>query len=135
MSFAKGQGQGPEIQERLTYVGCDPRSKACFHETGEYRLCPGVSRLPSGAREAKRGLQGAWAGANCLTGAGVAQLVEHVIRNDGVVGSSPISGSTFLFRFWVSPKKSLPEGRLCCFRLARISCAGVPFSDRNAGRR
>ena len=28
--------------------------------------------------------------------AAVAQLVEHVIRNDGVVGSSPISGTTFL---------------------------------------
>ena len=26
--------------------------------------------------------------------AGVAQLVEHVIRNDGVVGSSPITGTT-----------------------------------------
>lgn len=26
--------------------------------------------------------------------AGVAQLVEHVIRNDGVVGSIPISGTT-----------------------------------------
>ena len=25
--------------------------------------------------------------------AGVAQLVEHVIRNDGVVGSSPITGT------------------------------------------
>ena len=28
--------------------------------------------------------------------AAVAQLVEHVIRNDGVVGSSPISGTTLL---------------------------------------
>lgn len=27
--------------------------------------------------------------------AGVAQLVEHVIRNDGVVGSSPITGTSF----------------------------------------
>ena len=25
--------------------------------------------------------------------AGIAQLVEHVIRNDGVVGSNPISGT------------------------------------------
>lgn len=29
-------------------------------------------------------------------GAAVAQLVEHVIRNDGVVGSSPISGTISL---------------------------------------
>jgi hypothetical protein len=29
--------------------------------------------------------------------AAVAQLVEHVIRNDGVVGSSPISGTILLF--------------------------------------
>ena len=28
--------------------------------------------------------------------AAVAQLVEHVIRNDGVVGSSPISGTIFI---------------------------------------
>ncbi len=28
--------------------------------------------------------------------AAVAQLVEHVIRNDGVGGSSPLSGTTFL---------------------------------------
>lgn len=27
--------------------------------------------------------------------AAVAQMVEHVIRNDGVVGSSPISGTNF----------------------------------------
>ena len=27
--------------------------------------------------------------------AAVAQLVEHVIRNDGVGGSSPLSGTTF----------------------------------------
>jgi hypothetical protein len=26
--------------------------------------------------------------------AGIAQLVEHVIRNDGVVGSNPISGTS-----------------------------------------
>ena len=27
--------------------------------------------------------------------AGVAQLVEHLIRNEGVVGSSPITGTMF----------------------------------------
>ena len=27
--------------------------------------------------------------------AGIAQLVEHVIRNDGVVGSNPISGTNY----------------------------------------
>lgn len=31
--------------------------------------------------------------------AAVAQLVEHVIRNDGVVGSSPISGTSFSSQF------------------------------------
>lgn len=31
-----------------------------------------------------------------LTIAGVAQLVEHLIRNEGVVGSSPITGTTFI---------------------------------------
>ena len=30
--------------------------------------------------------------------AGVAQLVEHVIRNDGVVGSSPITGTRTQFK-------------------------------------
>ena len=30
----------------------------------------------------------------CFTKAGVAQLVEHLIRNEGVVGSSPITGTT-----------------------------------------
>lgn len=30
-----------------------------------------------------------------LVDAAVAQLVEHVIRNDGVGGSSPFSGTTF----------------------------------------
>ena len=29
-----------------------------------------------------------------LTVAGLAQLVEHLIRNEGVVGSSPITGTT-----------------------------------------
>ena len=28
--------------------------------------------------------------------AGVAQLVEHLIRNEGVVGSSPITGTMFI---------------------------------------
>ena len=31
--------------------------------------------------------------------AGVAQLVEHVIRNDGVVGSSPITGTTINIKY------------------------------------
>lgn len=30
---------------------------------------------------------------SALTIAGVAQLVEHLIRNEGVVGSSPITGT------------------------------------------
>jgi hypothetical protein len=28
--------------------------------------------------------------------AALAQLVEHIIRNDGVVGSNPISGTSYL---------------------------------------
>ena len=34
-----------------------------------------------------------------LANAALAQLVEHIIRNDGVVGSSPPSGTTFLMYF------------------------------------
>ena len=34
-----------------------------------------------------------------MPSAALAQLVEHVIRNDGVVGSNPISG-TISFIFW-----------------------------------
>jgi hypothetical protein len=30
--------------------------------------------------------------------AALAQLVEHIIRNDGVTGSNPVSGTTFLAR-------------------------------------
>ena len=30
--------------------------------------------------------------------AAVAQLVEHIIRNDGVGGSNPFSGTTFTFK-------------------------------------
>ena len=35
--------------------------------------------------------------------AGVAQLVEHVIRNDGVVGSSPITGTIALRKTKLTP--------------------------------
>jgi hypothetical protein len=38
--------------------------------------------------------------------AALAQLVEHIIRNDGVVGSNPISGTIFPAGiFWVSLRK------------------------------
>ena len=40
--------------------------------------------------------------------AGVAQLVEHLIRNEGVVGSSPITGTT---------KSCLPKRYYCVFLL------------------
>ena len=41
------------------------------------------------------------------TGAALAQLVEHIIRNDGVTGSSPVSGTTSGQRW----KRSAPVGR------------------------
>jgi hypothetical protein len=31
----------------------------------------------------------------CVWSAAIAQLVEHVIRNDGVTGSSPVCGTSF----------------------------------------
>src|SRR5579872_3949517 len=40
--------------------------------------------------------------------AAIAQLVEHVIRNDGVTGSSPVCGTTFPSRNILShPRKSI----------------------------
>ncbi len=45
--------------------------------------------------------------------AAIAQLVEHVIRNDGVTGSSPVCGTSFLsppvsiFLFLVVPMRGL----------------------------
>ena len=46
--------------------------------------------------------------------AGVAQLVEHVIRNDGVVGSIPISGTS-------SNYQAVSQGRLFLFLSLEIS--------------
>ena len=43
---------------------------------------------------------------SALTIAGVAQLVEHLIRNEGVVGSSPITGTTY---------QSRPRGNFFCY--------------------
>ena len=39
--------------------------------------------------------------------AALAQLVEHIIRNDGVVGSSPPSGTTSVAALpvWARPKQ------------------------------
>jgi hypothetical protein len=37
--------------------------------------------------------------------AGVAHQVEHIIRNDGVVGSSPITGTTSLQKLHTDQKK------------------------------
>ena len=42
--------------------------------------------------------------------AGVAQLVEHVIRNDGVVGSSPITGTVFFRQLIEIPSILTIEG-------------------------
>ena len=42
--------------------------------------------------------------------AGVAQLVEHLIRNEGVVGSSPITGTTnFRYRAHSARLRKLSE--------------------------
>ncbi len=47
-------------------------------------------------------------------GAAVAQLVEHVIRNDGVGGSSPFSGTSFLTIWdeidWCAPNAGFHMG-------------------------
>lgn len=48
-----------------------------------------------------------WAG----TGAALAQLVEHIIRNDGVTGSNPVVGTTKQITL-------LPDAR---FRLVAIN--------------
>ena len=45
--------------------------------------------------------------------AGLAQLVEHLIRNEGVVGSSPITGTTK--NYYRAPKSA----RLKIFSLGR----------------
>ncbi len=50
-------------------------------------------------------------------GAGVAQLVEHVIRNDGVGGSSPFTGTT------------IPSGPIGCRELM-LAAAGVIGKDQ-----
>src|SRR6056297_1872755 len=50
--------------------------------------------------------------------AGVAQLVEHVIRNDGVVGSSPITGT-------ISPKS--------CIQLPFEACKNTYVSAEASG--
>jgi hypothetical protein len=56
--------------------------------------------------------------------AAIAQLVEHVIRNDGVTGSSPVCGTitqTPLYSRWTVPEKY--SGRTVnhpFFRIARL---------------
>ena len=48
--------------------------------------------------------------------AALAQLVEHIIRNDGVTGSNPVSGTTFLKA--LPPRhRRFPTGR--AFQLGR----------------
>lgn len=44
--------------------------------------------------------------------ANVAQLVEQLIRNEQVIGSSPIIGSTFSFLFLIFPYRRGLLGRL-----------------------
>ena len=57
--------------------------------------------------------------------AALAQLVEHIIRNDGVTGSSPVSGTIFLFangREWLQkPLKSLKKSVLMDGRLPTVA--------------
>jgi hypothetical protein len=40
---------------------------------------------------------------HALKYAAIAQLVEHVIRNDGVTGSNPVCGTTFSLRYFFFP--------------------------------
>jgi hypothetical protein len=58
----------------------EPRGKRKATFEASYRIPP-----PSPASPSRSGLE---------THAGVAQLVEHFIRNEGVTGSSPVVGST-----------------------------------------
>ena len=48
--------------------------------------------------------------------AGIAQLVEHLIRNEGVVGSSPITGTTIKNR-QIADLFFLDQTRQCCTRV------------------
>ena len=55
----------------------------------------------------------------CVWSAAIAQLVEHVIRNDGVTGSSPVCGTTkalkMLFNPCTRPIWCFIIGFLCAF--------------------
>jgi hypothetical protein len=45
--------------------------------------------------------------------AALAQVVEHIIRNDGVAGSSPASGTIILLGNY-NTLKFAPEAPFCC---------------------
>ena len=51
--------------------------------------------------------------------AGVAQLVEHVIRNDGVGGSSPFTGT-------ILPGAQVPLTSAVCIRFGMLYPVFVP---------
>ncbi len=72
------------------------------------------------------------------TVAGIAQLVEHLIRNEGVVGSSPITGTrnknpqtgiflninyVFKYYFILLLKLSTKTASVCC-----VCCLNISFS-------
>src|SRR4051794_26481385 len=63
-------------------------------------------RLGPGARLSAEGTAGR--GPHSPGSAALAQLVEHIIRNDGVVGSSPSSGTGHLTREPASPGPAIP---------------------------
>jgi hypothetical protein len=80
--------------------------------------------------------------------AAIAQLVEHVIRNDGVTGSSPVCGTTRQWNYrapFGSPRSALPADPMianpcvCCGRLindGNDSCEHViaPPGARSQGK-
>lgn len=66
-------------------------------------------------RQLKRGYENLTDGANGRLIAALAQLVEHLIRNEGVVGSSPIGGTISLqYSNILLYRVRINAARFCC---------------------
>ena len=65
--------------------------------------------------------------------AGLAQLVEHLIRNEGVVGSSPITGTTDFHRSKALALRSLGEVARAENRVSRRSAFAIATARFGAG--
>jgi hypothetical protein len=64
----------------------------------------------------------AYAG-RCVRSAAIAQLVEHVIRNDGVTGSSPVCGTSD-FNHLVKSRRSTAKHRVCTVSANQLPGSG-----------